>query len=265
MLHYKDRTNRIYVLTMDPALAADVDERVRFDPRMIGVEVIIPGDRGEVIAESDIAAVAKETITARMIVFDVRSQTLPRLQEPFNRVVGFNRADLNENCYSVCIGDGPPRLFEPGTSINLFVSLLAQCRIDYSAAAFFYDPLLHYTPDERTLAGVDHNNSLPRALPKRLAKAFPDDSLDVPDLRSYFRGASAELDRKEDVKHRRLAKLTKLYRQRVKKAFRDRSGGLSDLLSYEGHAIDDEILRLHTYPCFFEDWIFDLLRRIESR
>ncbi len=262
MLHYTKRENRIYVLTLDAALAADVTERVRFDPRMSGVEVVAPGEGGEKIEVEDVAAVAQETIHARLVIFDVRRLTLPRLQEPFNRVVGFNRADLNERCFSLCIGDGPVELFQEGTSINAFAPVLAQCRIDYSPAAFFFDPLLHFTPDERPLVGIDQANALPDEIPRRLAREFAESGVSLQQVRAYFRAAGAPAAEREERKLRRQSKLAKLYRHRIRQSWPEGADELAvAVMSYDGYSTPDETLPLHTYPFYFEDWVFDCLRK----
>ncbi|NLF32181.1 MAG: hypothetical protein GX591_15000 [Planctomycetes bacterium] len=262
MLHYTRRANRVYVLTLDAALAADVDERIRFDPRMGGVEVILPAAGRGAIEVEDIAAVAQETIRGRLFIFDVRRLTLPRLQEPFNRIVGFNRADLNERCFSLCIGDGPVDLFRPGTSINVFSPVLAQNRIDYSPAAFFFDPLTHFTPDERPPVGIDQSTRLPDELPPRLAREFDDSAVSARRVREYFRAAGAPPAEREERKLRRLEKLEKLYRLRLRRAWPERAADLAAaIMSFEGYRTPDETLPLHTYPFFFEDWVFDCLRK----
>ncbi|MFW6154865.1 MAG: hypothetical protein ACOC95_06570 [Planctomycetota bacterium] len=262
MLHYTKRDNRVYVLTLDAALAADVDERIRFDPRMSGVEVVVPAEGREAIEVEDIAGLAQETINGRLLIFDVRRLTLPRLQEPFNRIVGFNRADLNERCFSLCIGDGPVGLFQSGNSINVFASVLAQARIDYSPAAYFYDPLMHYTPDERPPMGIDRDNTLPDELPPRLAREFAESEVSLRRVREYFRAAGADGAEREERKLRRQEKLAKLYRHRIRRAWPERAEEVAPaVMSDEGYTTPDETLPLHTYPFYFEDWVYDCLRK----
>ena len=262
MLNYTKRANRVHVLTLDAALAADVDERIRFDPRMNGVEVVLPAGGRRAVEVDDIAAVAQETINGRLFIFDVRRLTLPRLQEPYNRIVGFNRGDLNERCFSLCIGDGPVGLFRPGTSVNLFAPVLAQSRIDYSPAAFFFDPLMHFTPDERPPLGIDHDTGLPDELPPRLAREFAESAVSVRRVREYFRGGGDTAAEREERKLRRQNKLEKLYGHRIRRAWPGGGNELaSAVMSYDGYSSPDETLPLHTYPFYFEDWVFDCLRK----
>ena len=144
MLNYKDRKSRIHIITLDNVLAADVYERLKTSPRIPPVELVLPaGSKSEITVE-DIDSLALDTMASRLLIIDVRSHTLPRLQQAYNKIVGYNRADFNVYCYTAVIGDGPANLFEKGGDIDDFMPHLARFRIDYSPSVFFYDPLLHY-------------------------------------------------------------------------------------------------------------------------
>jgi hypothetical protein len=259
MIKHQARQDKIHVLSLDHVLAADICERLGDDARLARVELIVPGQGREGITVQHVADLAKETISSRVIILDVRSQTLARLQEPFNRVAGFNRGDLNERCFTIVIGDGPPKLFRPDTTLDVFAPLLAKCRIDYSPAAFFFDPFIHYGPDERVSFGLDEAGGLPTEIPRRLAHTFKGERVLVEDVRRYFRAAGAEAAAKEAAKRRRMDTLVRLYKKRLAEAFAERRREAYPWLSKEGYTLVDETLRVHLYPLYFEDWVADLI------
>ncbi|NQU76637.1 MAG: hypothetical protein HQ546_10030 [Planctomycetes bacterium] len=258
MIHHKDRKDTIYFLTLDPILATDVVERLGDNPRTRNFELIVPGDGKPGITVKDVAQLTRDTICSRVLILDVRSHSLPRLQEAYNRVVGFNRGDLNERCYTVLIGDGPPRIGQPNTSIEVFAPFLAKHRLDYSPAVFFYDPFVHYEHDETFAFGLDGSHALPNAIPSRLAKAFKEDEADVEQVRQYFRAVSVPADQRAEVKNRRLAKLTRFYKKRIISLF-PADKNLGRWLRKEGYSIEGETLRLNLYPLFFEEWVLELM------
>jgi len=259
MIHYKNRKDRIYLLTLDTVLASDVVQRLTDDPRMEDFRVVAPPLTGGEITVEDLQNLAQDTIQARVIVLDVRACTLPPLQETYNRVSGFNRADLNETCHSVCIGDGPPKLFHEGADIEVFVPHLAKFRLDYLAGAFFFDPFMHYTSDERMRMGLDFDNPIPQNIPGRLREAFTGQDLSVDRVRRYLRAASSPAERRQKDKARRERKVMQVFKKRISESFHDRRRELYAWLTREGYAIGGETLRLNLYPLFFEDCIADLM------
>jgi len=192
---------------------------------------------------------------------DVRSYTLPRLQQAYNSIVGYNRQDLNRFCHSLLIGDGPLNLFHAGRSLDVFVPHLANHRKDYQPAVFFYDPFIHYTKDERHAVGIDQNGRLPQAVPKRLANRFRPKNPTVQEIRRYFRGASAPPEQRQQVKQERQKKLARLYEKRIAEEFPHHKDKAACWLRREGCSLAGESLKLHLYPLFFEDWVFELMEK----
>ncbi len=149
LLSHANRLDRIFILTQDPVLVCDITQRIEADKCLEGLEIISPAIANGRIKADAVLKLAKDTVTARLLIFDTRSLTLPRLQGVYNRVVGYNRLDFNELCYSLVISDGPVRYPGDEKGIDVFYKHLAKMRIDYSPAAFFFDPLIHYSTDER--------------------------------------------------------------------------------------------------------------------
>ncbi len=260
VLSHPRRKDQVHVLTLDPVLGTDIEERLTFDPRMVGCKVIRP-KKGDIDATvTEIERMAPKTVASRLLVLDVRRHTLPRLQHAYNKVVGYNRIDLNGLCYSMVIGDGPMSLFNGGTSLEVFAPHLATLRTDYHAAVFFYDPFLHYTADEDPSTGIDQEYRLPDRIPKRLAKVIKEEKMPPAEVRRYFRAAAAAPEKREKSRARREQKLIKLFRKRIAKAFPHQKDELAAWLSREGMSISGEALSLNLYPLFFEDWAFQLMR-----
>ena len=267
MLNYKDRKNRIHIITLDSVLAADVYERLKTSGRIPRVELILPTDitKSEITVD-DIDKLALDTMTSRLLIIDVRSHTLPRLQQAYNKIVGYNRADFNVYCYTAVIGDGPANLFEEGGDIDDFMPHLARFRIDYSPAVFFYDPLLHYSHEEKLNMGIDRDNSIPVTIPHRLEKGFESEGehVTVEQVRSYFRVAGAPNNKKETKKRKRLGRLAKLYRKKIAKEFPEVKDQFIKCLKKGGYSFTGEALHLNTYPFYFEEWIADLLEKAKK-
>ena len=140
ILSHTGRGKRIHVLTLDHALADDVCERINNDPRMKFYKLIRPRETRVRQAVEKIEAMAPETVHSRLLIIDVRKFTLTKLQWAYNKIVGYNRRDLNKLCYILLIGDGPSDLFRQGKSVDVFVLHLARHRVDFHPAAFFFDP-----------------------------------------------------------------------------------------------------------------------------
>ncbi len=263
LLSHHDRKNRIYIFSLDPVLTKDVSERISDDPRMQDCELIVPrNEQSPAESVQELERMAAGTITSKLLILDVRSQTLPRLQHAYNKVVGYNRKDFNDLCYTLLIGDGPLDLFHPGKSVEVFVPHLARFRQDFEPARFFYDPFLHYTSEERENLGIDHGSPLPVLMPKRLAKGFKQKAF-VAEVRRYFRAASVPEKKRQKAKERRQKKLAEFFRFRIAKAFPEDKHHLQAWLSKGGYGVEGEILRLHLYPLFFEDSVFELMNKAQ--
>jgi hypothetical protein len=265
VLSHPHRKREVQVLTLDSVLAADIVARMQDDPRLSGVHVVLPTKGASGIEPQAILAMAPGTVKAKVLILDVRSTTLPRLQEAYNRISGYNRRDFNKFCYSIVLCDGPTGLFSPGTGMDLFVPLLGKFRTDYNAAALFFDPFLHYTSEEKLHLRIGQDMSLPAGVPKRLAKFFKEDVADVDEIRRFFRAAEAAAAERPALTARRLAGLVKLLQKRTAEAFPSEAAHLGDLYTREGLFFQREPLSLRIYPFFFEDMVADLLSRLPPK
>lgn len=256
ILSHPKRENRIHILTLDRILALDVYERIHHDSRMKQYQLIRP--RKKVVKEriAEMLGMAQDTVFSKLLVIDVRRATLPKLQNIYNKIVGYNRRDFNRLCYTVLIGDGPVNLFQAGKSLDVFVPHLSAHRIDYHPAVFFYDPFLHYEPNETQLQRMHDEFVLPDKIPRRLVPYFKDDQdMRVDRIRAYFRATG----KTEQVKRKRLRKLRRLYKKRIAEQFPHHKDQLKAWLSREGIRLATE--KLHLYPLFFEGWVYDLARK----
>jgi hypothetical protein len=257
ILSHSGRRNNIHVLTLDRILADDVYERIHSDPRTEACTVKRP-TKGIQHGPEEIEAMAPDTVSSRLLIIDVRKSTLPLLQHIYNKVVGYNRRDLNKLCYIILIGDGPINLFHSGKCLDDFVPYLAKHRLDYYPAAFFFDPFLHYEPDEISPNPTNLVSLLPVKLPKRLAYYFKEQAITVADIRKFFRADG----KTRKVKQKRLEKLTGLYKKRIEKQFSNDQCDLDALFTHDGIPLATE--RLHLYPFFFADWVFELIEKADN-
>lgn len=260
ILSHPERKARIHILTLDNILATDLYERIHYDARMKFYELIIPQKTQirETIVEID--NTARDTVTSRLLIIDVRKATLPKLRRAYNKIIGYNRRDLNKLCYTILIGDGPVNLFQDGRPLDVFVPHLSAHRVDYHPALFFYDPFLHYEPNEIRPPGIEDKFVFPDRLPERLVPYFTmGEDVIVDEVRSYFR-ATGEA---EQVKQERLKILTDLYEKRIAEQFPHHKDELKAWLSREGIKLANE--RLHLYPLYFEDWVYDLMKIAAER
>lgn len=255
ILSHPQRRDRIHVLTVDPVLATDVCERISADKRLRRCTLICPRALDVRDAIEEMERTASETISARIIIFDVRRLTLPKLRKVFNAVVGYNRRDFNKLCYSICIGDGPLNLFRLDGFAAQFVPHLAAHRVDFHPAVFFFDPFLHYEPDEALLQRMDEEFVIPEAIPKRLAPYFRSDGMTVGTIRQFFRA----VDKDEETRKHRQRQLRHVYKKRLAELFPGQEEQFKDLLSRRGIHWASE--KMNLYPLYFEDWICDLLRQ----
>ena len=249
LLSFPNRHKKIHILTLDTVLADDVFERIHYDPRMKRYHLICP------FADiSDIHKAARDTVSSKLIILDVRSKTLPPLQRTYTKVAGYNRRDLNKFCYIILIGDGPS--FQAGNSLDCFVLYLADYRVDYSPAAFFYDPLLHYEPNELTNLGIDDKFVISDDVPKSIAPHFtgsPNPTTD--EVRRFFRAVGVS----REIKAQRTQILTNLYGQWLSKQFHANKDQVKALFSRQGARLASE--KLHLYPFVFEDWVYELMEK----
>lgn len=255
ILSHRARGSRIHVLTLDPVLAADVCERIEHDPRLKACHVAAPVQTQIRQAVEEVENMAQETVFSRLLILDVRKATLPKLRRAFNKVVGYNRRDLNKLCFIVLIGDGPGELFSGRKTLDVFVPYLVAHRLDFYPAAFFFDPFLHYEPDEIERPGIDDEFVLPDKIPRRLVPYFKDQDMSVETIRRYFRATNKD----EELREKRRRRLKSLYKQRIAEQFPNDQDRLRAWLSKKGLRLASE--RMHLYPLHFEDWVYDLMQK----
>jgi hypothetical protein len=255
ILSHRARGSRIHVLTLDPVLAADVCERIGHDPRLKGCHLIAPRQTRIRQAVEEVESMAQDTVFSRLLVIDVRKVTLPKLRRAYNKVVGYNRRDLNKLCFIILIGDGPGELFYGRKTLDVFVPYLAAHRVDFHPAAFFFDPFLHYEPDEIERPGIDDEFVLPDKIPRRLIPYFKDQDIGVETIRRYFRAT----DKDEDLRDKRRRRLKSLYKKRIAEQFPGDQNRLKAWLSKKGLRLASE--KMHLYPLHFEDWVHDLMQK----
>lgn len=256
VLSHTGRGNRIHVLTLDKALADDVCERIRSNPKTKSFELIRPRQITVRDTVEEIDAMAKETVYSKLLIIDVRKITITKLQWAYNKIVGYNRRDLNKSCHIMLIGDGPGNLFRAGKDLDVFVRHLAEHRVDFHPAAFFYDPLLHYEPDEIERSGVDFEFVIPDKIPRRLVPYFKqDEDMRVDKIRRYFRAVGKE----DEVRKKRLKRLRALYKKRMAEQFPNHPDQLKAWVSRKGVRLASE--KLNLYPLYFEDWVYKLMRK----
>lgn len=259
ILTHRGRRDHIYVLSVDPILATDIYERITGDERLKDHFVIRPrpGDIDQMVA--NLARMAQGTVTSRLLIFDVRRASLPKLRKVFRDVVGFNRKDFNRLCYTMCIGDGPPPLFQNGKGLEVFTLYLADHRVDFHPAVFFYDPLLHYEPGEARARAIDDEFTLRDDLPRRLLPYFQQGTeAKVDDIRRFFRAVGKD----EEVREKRRRMLRSLYKKRFAKQFPGLDEEMKALVSAKGLHMATE--KLNLYPLYFEDWVHRLMHKAKK-
>jgi hypothetical protein len=256
ILSHRQRRDSIHIFTLDPALATDIYARIHYDPRMKHVQLVRPPRTPMRQTITYIEKTASDTVFSRVLIFDVRKFTLPKLHRCYNKIVGYNRKDFNRLCYTILIGDGPINLFQAGKSLDVFVSHLSAHRIDYHPAVFFYDPLLHYEPKEILPLALGDEFLLPEMIPRRLVPYFQkDQDVKVAQTRRFFRATRKD----EKIKKERLGILRSLYKKRMLEQFPHHQDQIKAWLSKEGIRLACE--KLHLYPLFFEDWVYDLMQK----
>jgi hypothetical protein len=259
ILSHGGRKDRIYVFSVDPVLVGDVHKRIRGDERLSHYPIKRPRTKTIDDRLDEMQAMAIDTVSARLLIFDVRRATLPKLRKILRDVTGFNRKDFNKLCYTILIGDGPPTLFQNGRGLDVFTIYLGAHRVDYHPAVFFYDPLLHYEPDEMELHAIDDEFIVRDDVPQRLIPYFQNsEETTVRAVRRFFRAT----DKDEETRAKRHKVLEHLYKKRFTEQFPGREEQLKAWLSYEGMQLATE--KLNLYPLFFEDWVHDLMEKARA-
>jgi hypothetical protein len=254
VLSYQQRRPRIHILTLDKVLGEDIYERLQNDTKTRFYELVVPKESLWQSRLEEIEAMVEQTTKSRMLVMDVRKITLPKLHQAYNKIIGYNRKDLNKYCFTVLVGDGPLNLFAAGKSPDVFVPYLAQHRVDYNPAVFFFDPFLHYEPDELD-SSMDDEFVLPEKLPHRMAPYFPEEGVTVESVRRYFRAS----EQPDIVKKQRLKVLAALYLKRIAEQFPEQKERMKELLSKNGLQLASE--RMNLYPAYFEEWVHELMQK----
>jgi hypothetical protein len=259
ILSHSERANWIHILSLDPILVTDVYERIHNDPRMKNYRLHRPRKTEIRDTVEEIEAMARDTVLSRLLIIDVRKEALPKLRTAYNKIVGYNRRDLNKLCFIILIGDGPVNLFWEGKSLDVFVPYLSAHRVDFHPAVFFYDPFLHYEKGEIERGAMDDEFVLPDKIPARFVPYFKkDENIRVDKIRRYFRA----IDKPDDVRKKRLRRLRRLYKKRITEQFPDDKERLKALLSKRGIKLASE--KLNLYPLYFEDWVYKLTTKAKK-
>jgi len=260
ILSHSDRADQIHILSLDPILATDVYERIHNDPRMKNYRLLRPRKTEIRDAVEEIEAMALDTVMSRLLITDVRKEALPKLRTAYNKIVGYNRRDLNKLCFIILIGDGPVNLFWEGKTLDVFVPYLSAHRVDFHPAVFFYDPFLHYERGEIERGAIDDKFVLPDKIPARFVPYFiEDENMDVDRIRRYFRA----IGKSDEIRKKRLRRLRSLYRKRIAEQFPLQKNQLKSLLSKKGIRLASE--KLHLYPLYFEQWVYELMQKAKRR
>ena len=259
ILSHKARRNDIYIISIDPVLTNDIYRRIRGDSRLKGYRIKRPRAQGIDAAAEELREMAQATTRARLLVYDVRRATLPKLRRALRDITGFNRKDFNKLCYTILIGDGPPMLFQNGRGLDVFTIYLGAHRVDYHPAVFFFDPLLHYQPGELEMQAIDDEFIVRGSVPQRLVPYFQNgEETTVAAIRRFFRATGKD----EETRRKRSKMLRTLYKKRFTEQFPNREKQLKAWTSFEGLQLATE--KLHLYPLFFEDWVDLLMQKAQQ-
>jgi hypothetical protein len=143
--------------------------------------------------------------------------------------------------------------------LDVFIPYLSAHRVDFHPALFFYDPFLHYERGEIERGALDDEFVLPDKIPERFAPYFKkDENIRVDKIRRYFRA----IDKPEEIRKKRLRRLRSLYKKRFTEQFPDHKDQLKAWLSKKGLRLASE--KMHLYPLFFEDWVYELTQKAEQ-
>lgn len=263
MLHYKNRRNRIHIMTLDPVLLEDIYERLHEHPGLEQINLIKPGGDGAAIEPDDILKMARDTTSSRVIILDIRSQTRARLQHAYSDIIRFNRPDLNLYCYTVLVGDWPANFFEPDRGLKALPSFLAHLRIDFGAAGFYADPFLYHSMEELQDMAL-HQQVLAERISGRYEKYFRGDRPRVSQVRRYFRTADKQDSELETIKKERRRTLKKMNLKVILEQFPDDRELIEKALTRNGLEFAGETLRCYIYPFYFEKHILDLFEKSQA-
>ncbi len=255
MLHNRHRKRRIHILTLDHVLARDVCRRISDCTQAKYADIVLPNDGKKGITVEHIESMVKDTVGSQMLVFDVRSYTLPRLLEAYNKIVGYNRADFSLYCNTILIGDGPLNISKNPHGLKVFQRQLARLRNDYNAGAFFYDPLMEYSYSEKIEIATEHNVHLPAGIPRHLADCFKGEVMTVEKIREFLNAFYDEPELRAQKKLNRLKILRDIYYKKITERYNANPNDVAQSLTTDGFAIPGEILSLNIYPFSFEQHI----------
>jgi hypothetical protein len=253
------RENRICLLSMDHVLAEDIQTRISEDYRLTGADVVVPQTANGVITPENVLKITKETVSARVLILDVRSLTLPRLQEVYNRASGYNRWDFNRGCYTIVLGDGIPEFPSPDVGVESFRKEFAKFRIDYSPVTFYFDPFIHFRRAERMELYSEKIERCFERIPSGMGRVFKEPVSNLSKVRAYFRASTPNVRGSSAVKHAREEKLKRVMTKMIRERFPSQKKDLLAAMSKDGCPLDGETLPLNVYPFFFEERISDLL------
>ncbi|MGA2915214.1 MAG: hypothetical protein ABSE89_04230 [Sedimentisphaerales bacterium] len=264
MLHYRTREKSIQILTINPVFASDVYDRLHSYPGLESVKLLFPGSSESGFKVEDIEKLAHDTTNSSILIFDVSSLSRTRLQQAFSDIIRFNRPDFNENCYSIVIGDLPTEYIKNRKLYNNIYSYLSDIRVDFSPAVFFITPLSLYSLQEKQSTMTNPDNPFPERIPARFGKYFKEEMPSVQRVSAFFRAAEVGDDKKLKVKGKRQAVLKTLYIRMTDEDFPSMKELFLKGLTKEGYSVPGESLKVHLYPFFFEEWVSDLMRKLES-
>jgi len=259
MLHNQHRKKQIHILTLDHVLAENLRLRLLQCNLAARARIIIPNNGKPGIRPEHVEKLAKDTLNSQMLILDVRSYTLTRLQQAYNTVIGYNRADINHYCHTVLIGDGPTNRSEHAKGLEIFERQLAKLRIDYNASVFFYDPLMEYSGDVKINVAHGRHVHLPEAIPRFLSDSFKGEVLTVEKVREFLtpdRSDNAETKQKKQL---RLRGLRSLYLKKISELYGADPENVAKCFSKEGFSLPGEMLGINVFPFYFENWINSLL------
>lgn len=248
---------------MDRVLLEDVDQRLHEFPGAESIQLVKPASNASGIKPQDILDLARDTTTSRVLIVDIRSQTIGQLQPAFSDIIRFNRPDFNHYCYTVLIGDGPRNFLHPDRGKKALPAYLSDLRINFSPAVFFGDPFLYYSDQEIQEMVIEHNFR-PEKISQQFEKYFKGDLPTVEHVRKYFRAAGKQGDEKIKEKTERQKLLNKLVTKMILDEFPDDRELVLKALSKEGLSIPGEILQCNIYPFFFEEWVLDLFEKAQT-
>lgn len=257
MSHHPQRNQRIHILSLDPVLMIDVYERLHGHPGLEQVEIVVPGPDMKRISMEDVDRAAPDTRDSRTVIIDVQMNTVARLQGVYNKIVRYNRADLNLFCHIVLIGHGPIGLLDSPNGLDAFRPYVADMRNDYNPAVFFCEPFLHYTLEDMREV-QQHDLLMPPKIPNHLEEAFKGNPT-VEQVRRYLRATDIQDGMRKIKKQHRLGKMEKVFCKKIEEQFPSSKDDLRKGLSREGCGLPGEALRLNIYPFFFEERVLGLM------